>query len=86
MDERAPPRLMTFTGAAGWTAAVVVGLMFAVSTTAALREGAGDDVVNVTACYALVHFAVIVSIVRIYRSDESLCDASGLRKTARRTE
>ena len=81
MHERPPPRHMTVTGAAGWTAAVVVGLMFAVSTTAALREGAGDDVVNVTACYALVHFAVIFALVRLYRPDDRLRDAFGLRQT-----
>lgn len=81
MEERAPPRLLTFTGAAGWTAAVVVALMFAVSTTAALREGAGDDVVNITACYALVHFAAIFALVRIYRPDDRLRDAFGLRPT-----
>lgn len=81
MDERAAPRLLTFTGAAGWTAAVVVGLMFAVSTTEALRQGAADDVVNVTACYALVHFAAIFALVRLYRPDDRLRDAFGLRAT-----
>lgn len=82
MDEPAAPRLLTFTGAAGWTAVVVVALMFAVSTTAALREGAGDDVVNVTACYALVHFAAMFALVRLYRPDDRLRDAFGLRQTS----
>ncbi|CAN5391222.1 hypothetical protein BH09MYX1_BH09MYX1_21900 [soil metagenome] len=81
MDEPAPPRLLSFTGGAGWTAALVFALMFAVSTTAALRDGAGDDIVNVTACYALVHFGLAFVLLRIYRPDDRLRDALGFRAT-----
>lgn len=81
MDEPAPPRRMSFTGGAGWSAGVVLLLMFVLSATEALREGASDDVVNLAGCFAFVHFALIFILVRLYRPDDRLRDALGLRGT-----
>ncbi len=79
MDEPARPRRLSFTGGAGWTALLVLLMMLVIGITAGLREGAGDDIVNLTGCWALVHFTVIFLLVRVYRPDDRLRDALGIR-------
>lgn len=74
-----PSRRLGYPGAAGFTIALVVGLVFVVSLTASLREGAETDVVNLTGCYALVHLALVFVLVRLYRPEDRLRDALGLR-------
>jgi membrane protease YdiL (CAAX protease family) len=81
MDEPVSQRRLSFTGGAGWTALVVLGLTLVLSTTIGLRESAGDDIVNITACYALVYFALVFVLVRIYRPEARLRDALGVRLT-----
>ena len=73
------PRAMSFAGAAGWTAGIVLLWDAAIELTEAVRPGANGDLVNVTLCHALVHTAALFLLLRLYRPDDRLRDALGVR-------
>jgi len=72
---------MSFAGAAGWTAGIVLLVGAAIEATEAIRPGANGDLVNVTLCHALVHTAALFLLLRLYRPEDRLRDALGLRST-----
>lgn len=70
---------MSFAGAAGWTAVIVLLVGAVIEATEAYRPGANEDLVNVTLCLALVHAGAWFVLLRLYRPDDRLRDALGAR-------
>jgi membrane protease YdiL (CAAX protease family) len=73
-------RRMTVFGAITWSLALLVGFQLCVAATTALREGAIDDLVNVTACRVLATSLVLFAIARVYAPTSSLRAAFGFRR------
>jgi membrane protease YdiL (CAAX protease family) len=72
-------RRMTLFGAITWALTLLVGFPMCIAATAALREAAIDDLVNVTACQVLATSLVLFAIARVYAPTSSLRAAFGIR-------
>ena len=77
MAERRP---FAFVLAAGYTVALVLTMGLALAVTQAIRPESERDLVTITACYALAHFAVLFVAVRVHEPESSLREVMGLRR------
>lgn len=72
-------RPFAFVLAAGYTIALVLTMGLALAITQAIRPGAESDLVTLTACHALAHFAVLFVAMRIHEPETELREVMGLR-------
>jgi membrane protease YdiL (CAAX protease family) len=72
-------RRMTVFGAITWALTLLLGVQLCLAVTTAAREGAIDDLVNVTACRVLATSLVLFAIARVYAPTSSLRAAFGFR-------
>ncbi len=73
-------RPLSFVLAAGYTVVLVVVLGISLTATEALRPGAQGDLVTLTLCHALAHFALLFVALRIHEPETDLLEAIGFRR------
>lgn len=77
MGERRP---FAFMLGAGYTVALVLTMGLALAVTQAIRAESERDLVTITACYTLAHFAVLFVAIRVHEPESSLRAVMGLRR------